>query len=104
MKLILFLCILIALVIVSCSGSIPEPTPLQAEWAAQRWKGTDIAALSEGRNIYINRCSRCHGLKNPEHYTAVQWDKILNIMGKKAKLNDNEFEKVSHYVITMAKK
>lgn len=99
-----FLCFLFIITIFSCSASLPELTPSQIEWASNRWPQTNISMLQEGKRIYIDKCSGCHGVKNPIHYTPIQWDSIMVKMGKKAKLNKVEYDMVSHYVITMSKK
>jgi mono/diheme cytochrome c family protein len=67
--------------------------------------GTASAELiSAGQNIYINRCGRCHYLKTVQDYTSQQWDNILKRMIPKAKLNKEEAEQVTAYVMEHAKK
>lgn len=107
MKVLLFIicvvtCIFFLITISSCSGSIPEPTPAHAEWAATRWTDINISRLQEGRKTYIKKCSGCHGLKNPTIYSETEWDTLMISMGKKAKLNKGEFEIISRYVITLS--
>lgn len=99
-----FLCFLIVIAMFSCSGSLPDPTPDQIEWASKRWPQTDMSTLQSGKRIYTDKCSGCHGVKNPAHYTAIQWESIMVKMGKKAKLKTEEFEVISRYLITLSKK
>jgi cytochrome c5 len=63
---------------------------------------TDVA--SAGKTIYVNRCARCHGLKNTENYTQQRWENILKTMIPKARLNDDEAKRVTAYVMANAKK
>lgn len=58
---------------------------------------------SAGKTVYVNRCGRCHGLKNTEKYTQQQWENILKSMIPKAKLNDEEAKQVTAYVMANAK-
>ncbi|MDP4197692.1 MAG: cytochrome c [Bacteroidota bacterium] len=104
MKFYLSICILNALFLVSCSGSLPEPTSEQVQWASNKWSGISISELSEGRNLYIDKCSGCHSLKDPSDYTEEEWGTVLKKMSRKAKLTDAEYEKISHYISTMSKR
>lgn len=104
LKYYVILCSLTALFVISCSGSIPEPTQDQVQWASIRWPGTDFKELSEGRELYISKCSGCHGLKDPSNYTEKEWEPLLRKMGKKAKLDDSQYEKIHHYVTALSKR
>jgi cytochrome c5 len=63
---------------------------------------TDVT--SAGKTIYVNRCGRCHGLKNTENYTQQRWENILKSMIPKARLNDDEAKQVTAYVMEHSKK
>lgn len=68
---------------------------------------TETAApglASAGKTVYVNRCGRCHGLKNTAKYTQQQWENILKSMITKAKLNDDDAKQVTAYVMANAKK
>ncbi len=65
--------------------------------------GADSKMNSAGQSIYVNRCGRCHGLKNTEKYTQQQWETILKSMIPKAKLNDEEAKQVTAYVMANSK-
>lgn len=66
---------------------------------ASKTSGADSKMSPAGQSIYINRCGRCHGLKNTEKYTQQQWENILKSMIPKAKLNDEEGKQVTAYVM-----
>ena len=55
-------------------------------------------AFAEGERIYTASCGRCHRLKNPASYTAVQWVPILDDMARKAKLSAAEKTNVAAYL------
>jgi hypothetical protein len=60
--------------------------------------------LSEGKKIYIQRCTKCHSMKEPANYTVQQWVPILGKMFVNAKLSD-EHDKtlIKNYVIANSK-
>ena len=55
-------------------------------------------ALAEGKNLYNNNCAECHKLYNPKDFTAQQWTPIMLKMQKKAKISDEEREKIYAYL------
>ena len=59
--------------------------------------------LNAGKMIFTGNCAKCHGIKEPETRTAAQWDKILNRMIPKAKLNEADGKLVRAYVMAHAK-
>jgi cytochrome c5 len=60
--------------------------------------------MSAGQNIYSSRCGRCHYTKTVQDYTPQQWDNILKRMIPKAKLNKEEAQQVTAYVMEHARK
>jgi mono/diheme cytochrome c family protein len=68
-------------------------------------KGTArTQVMSAGQNIYSSRCGRCHYSKTVQDYTSQQWENILKRMIPKAKLNKEEAQDVTAYVMEHAKK
>ncbi len=67
-----------------------------------------VTAASEevvtGKNVFEAKCGRCHGLKEPQTYTAERWVKIVDWMAPKANLNATEKTNVLAYVNFYAKK
>jgi len=92
------------IVLFSCSGTVPEPTLEHGAWAAKKWPGTNVQSLSQGRELYIVKCSGCHSVKPPSLFSDAEWDTLLPPMKKQAKLKNEEYEKIFQYVITMSKK
>ena len=61
---------------------------------------TNLSKLEDGRKIFVQHCSACHYLPLPYHHERSHWPKILEFMGKKAKLTDNEREMVLNYLVS----
>ncbi|HCY75518.1 MAG TPA: hypothetical protein DHV28_06320 [Ignavibacteriales bacterium] len=53
---------------------------------------------STGRSLYISKCTSCHKAYDRELHTPDEWEKILNEMGKKAKLRADEKENILKYL------
>ncbi len=41
-------------------------------------------------DLYDNKCTICHSLRNPNNYTKAQWIKNVNRMAPRAWLSDKE--------------
>jgi len=62
-----------------------------------------LQTLTQGRELYVNKCASCHNLHLPSQFTKQQWDPIMNRMQKKAKLTDSQREMISRYLETNCK-
>lgn len=58
-----------------------------------------LAELTQGRELYINSCKKCHGLNAPESRTPEQWTKVLESMAPKAKLTSEQKDLVYKYLV-----
>ena len=83
-----------SILIYGCSAALKVPTPADALKT-----GTPISTLSKGREMYIGHCASCHNLYLPEKYTAAQWKTEVNVMQKKAKINDDQKAMILKYLI-----
>ncbi|MDD3079840.1 MAG: hypothetical protein PHH37_12165 [Paludibacter sp.] len=54
--------------------------------------------LQKGKEIYENKCGKCHKLFEPEKYKAKQWTKWVDKMAPKAKLNVEQKKLVYKYL------
>lgn len=81
---------------------MPVPTAAHAQWASQRWPGTDTIALQHGRTLYIDNCARCHNLYLPGAFTEKEWVDIMPKMKKKARITDTEADGILRYVLSSA--
>ncbi|HET7732883.1 MAG TPA: hypothetical protein VFK73_03515 [Paludibacter sp.] len=53
---------------------------------------------THGKELYENRCGKCHKLFASSAYTAKQWPVILNRMQNKAKITDDQKAQVFAYL------
>jgi tetratricopeptide (TPR) repeat protein len=60
--------------------------------------GSDIKRLTEGWELYKNRCFECHDLDNVEKRTADGWAGYVRKMAGKAKLKGNQESLISEYL------
>src|SRR5579885_2088711 len=75
-----------------CAG-MQAPPPPAAEGPvtdAAVAMGFDGAAPARGREVFIDRCNRCHARINPDQRTAEEWKDILPTMSRKARLSKSE--------------
>ncbi|MFZ4456121.1 MAG: hypothetical protein ACOYOT_07870 [Bacteroidales bacterium] len=62
---------------------------------------TRFASLKElkaGRDTYIIRCTKCHGLVSPDRYTISDWQIVVNKMSPRAHLTPQETNVLYKYV------
>lgn len=52
----------------------------------------------QGKELYLSKCTACHSAYKPELHTKDEWKKVLDIMGTKAKLTDNEKQIIMDYL------
>lgn len=58
--------------------------------------------LSQGRDIYVTRCAKCHSVEPVAKYSRAKWEvEILPEMVEKAKLTASETEVVKAYVLAV---
>jgi len=86
----------------SCTGSIPTPDLSHAQRASHKWYGTTLHDLTVGRQLYIQKCSGCHGLKAPARFSAQQWESILPGMKTKAGVKEDEEKMIMKYLVTIS--
>jgi len=59
----------------------------------------NVALLELGRDIYINRCTKCHNAVRITRYSLDQWlSEILPEMNEKSKLTIEQDDAVTAYV------
>ena len=56
--------------------------------------------LAEGKSLYGMNCAKCHDLYNPKTFSAEEWTPIIMSMQKKAKISDEQREKIYAYLTT----
>lgn len=88
----------LCLFLISCAVSLYMPTEKDAIKS-----NTSLDNLKQGRELYINKCGKCHTAFAPSKFTAQQWLPQINRMQKRAKVSDIEKEMINQYLIPKAK-
>lgn len=84
-----------------CGGGAPEPTTADAARAAERWPGTDVSTLNQGRSLYVRRCGNCHALYAPAELTESEWRASVAEMRERAHVQPNEEGLILKYLVTV---
>jgi len=87
------------IVLVSCQKkAVPVITARTVEPSAPKTEELSAPDLQTGKQIFTNRCGRCHGLPDPVQYTEKRWETIMVLMAPKAKLSKQEQVHVTAWV------
>jgi cytochrome c5 len=78
-------------------GAVP-PVASDARWANERWPGTTVEELAHGRDVFVSRCSSCHGLPRPDVKSHDEWASVLDEMAVRAKLSSDDRDLVLRYL------
>lgn len=57
-------------------------------------------ALAEGKSLYEANCAKCHKLYDSKDFTAEEWTPIVMKMQKKARITDEQRDKIYAYLTT----
>jgi hypothetical protein len=86
--------IILVLTLVSCTTKLYIPS----EANVNKREAASLAELQQGKEIFSNKCGRCHKLPKPEKHMPEEWTKILEKMAPKAKLTPDQKALVFKYV------
>jgi len=92
MKTKLFAMATIGIFIFACSPKVSQP---EAPKTPEAPLSPELAA---GKMLYENNCGKCHKLYEAKDFTAENWTPILASMQKKAKISDEDREKIYAYL------
>lgn len=67
-------------------------------------KETIVADIAAGRQVFMARCGRCHGVPDPLQYTTRQWETILASMIPRSRINKEQALHLTAFVNTNAVK
>ena len=88
----------------ACSPKIHPPTSQQIDQAVKENPDANSDIIQMGFQVYTNKCGTCHELHKPAEFMQTKWENdILPMMGKKAKLTDQEYNQVKAYVFAFSK-
>jgi mono/diheme cytochrome c family protein len=85
----------------ACAG-LALPGPLDAERAQARYPKASVQSLTEGRQLFVSRCSGCHTLPRPTAHGPSEWPSVIGEMARDAKLDPAQRELVEQYLVTMS--
>jgi mono/diheme cytochrome c family protein len=81
-----------------CAGSAP-PGATAADAARAH---TSIAALDQGRSLFMAHCGACHAPPSPSSQPVSAWPGHVDEMQIRAHLTPQEASLVKQYLVTMA--
>lgn len=84
----------LALVAVGCNvktAAAPGPLgPAQVQAAKARWPGATAETLAAGRELFLEKCARCHGYPDATAYSQAEWPGLVERMAGNAGLSESE--------------
>ncbi|GIX06167.1 MAG: hypothetical protein KatS3mg115_0570 [Candidatus Poribacteria bacterium] len=86
----------LAVVLFGCAAALPRVTPQDAQRV-----GVALERLQAGRELYIAKCSGCHGLYPPQRYTDDEWAHWVEEMAPLARLRPVQKEQILLYLQAM---
>ena len=77
-----------------------EPSAKQLEIAEKRWPNTLVTEIQEGQNIYVTKCTECHGAYTIIKFSEKKWLHEIEEMSPKASLTSEEKLKLSKHILS----
>ncbi len=96
--------LLLLAIFTQCSSyKLLDPSQIDAERGNEKFKfeGNTLADLKEGRQLYAQKCSKCHNIKRPFTKSEATIIKVMPIMAKRAKLDNRVQGLILKYLLTM---
>lgn len=82
-------------------GTVPGPvSPTLVQQAQTRFPESTEQSLTQGRELFVGNCSRCHKLPDRRAVAEEKWPTIVNRMAKKAKLDDAQHKLVLQFILS----
>jgi len=111
-KKLIAMLVLISIILVCCKSTAPAnkdtkstsssslvPDNTDVTIAQTHWTGTTLSDLTQGYSIFSDKCVQCHETKMPQDFSVSDWNDILPGMGRKARLDSNQYKLVYHYIL-----
>lgn len=103
--------IALAMIFVACSPKIVTPMQADIDRVAAKHPTYTLANVQQGKVLYEQQCTACHGLKKPTAYSEAAWQKIVPNMvikankkaGKQA-ISPAQQALILEYLLTMTQK
>jgi hypothetical protein len=64
-------------------------------------KNADARSLTEGRNLFVNRCIDCHSLPPISKYSLERWPGLVQKMSGRAHLQPMERDAIVAYILAV---
>ncbi len=71
---------------------------------AQALREKSMASMSPGEKLFYQRCTICHGPRDPAQFNEKQWRGITESMFPRAELDEDERKLVMDFLVENAKK
>jgi mono/diheme cytochrome c family protein len=89
----------------SCASLLPIPQESDLAYASYSHRApVQLKDLQMGRKLYVAHCAACHSLHLPNELAPSGWERIMEKMQVKAKIDDGTKDSILLYVTTMAGK
>lgn len=85
----------------ACTAKLLEPVQADADRVNDRYPGYTLIDLQAGKSNYEKNCARCHKLKTPESLSEEEWNQVVPVMAKKAKIDAQTEDSILKYLLTM---
>jgi cytochrome c553 len=92
----------VALLLLAVCGPGWNPPPVTPELIQRgqaRYPDATPMQLVRGRQLLVTACARCHGVPDPARQPEARWPRIVDRMGRKAKLAAAERKAVLRFVL-----
>lgn len=94
---------MVAVVALSACASIaaPRPTADDVAWLEAQDRQATLEGLTEGRRLFVSRCTDCHTLVPPSEVAPEDWpEEVDRMVRKKAmSLSPRQRERLKHYLM-----
>lgn len=91
-----------SIVLIACASyTLIAPTQADADRAAQKYPGTTLADLNQGKDLFDQSCGKCHSKKKSFEVSEAELLSVMPSMAKKSKLDKPKEDLVTKYLITM---
>jgi len=104
MKMLVYF-LLCAAIIAGCASTkkvTEEETVTEKEMTSV--ENSTVDAFVEGQMLFVQNCGSCHVLHLPTTFSKENWEKILPVMIRKAKLGEPEGDVIHQYIFSEIEK
>jgi len=95
--------LVLILTLTSCLTVEQMAPPVTTEFSKTGINVVSLAALEQGREVYITDCTRCHSVEPINRYSVDRWRTIIDRMGPESKLDETRTDMLRNYIIAAHK-